>query len=71
MDPKPRPNHERYIQILRRMSPGERLKQAFALSDMTKRLFRQGLRKRFPELSEEAFHRLYLERLEKCHNRNF
>jgi hypothetical protein len=71
MDPKPRPNHKRYIEILRRMSPGERLKKAFELSDMTKQLFRQGLRKRFPDLTDEAFHRLYLERLEKCHNRNF
>jgi hypothetical protein len=71
MDPKPRPNHERYIEILRRMSPGERLKKAFELSDMTKQLFRQGLRQRFPDLTDEAFHRLYLERLEKCHNRNF
>jgi hypothetical protein len=71
MDPKPRPNHERYIEILRRMSPGERLKKAFELSDMTKQLFRQGLRQRFPDLTDVAFHRLYLERLEKCHNRNF
>ncbi len=71
MDPKPRPNHQRYIEVLRRMPSGERLKKAFELSDLTKRLFRQGLKKRFPDLSDEAFHRLYLEQLEKCHNRNF
>jgi hypothetical protein len=71
MDPKPRPNHQRYIEVLRRMPSGERLKKAFELSDLTKRLFRQGLKKRFPDLSDEALHRLYLEQLEKCHNKNF
>ena len=33
-------------------------------------LFKQGLRERFPDLSEEEFHRLYLKRLALCHNRN-
>ena len=70
-DPKPRPNHRRYIQVLRQMRPDQRLAKAFELSEMGKRLFREGLRKRFPDLDEEAFHRLYLERLEKCHNRNY
>jgi hypothetical protein len=71
MDPKPRPNHELYLRVLRRMTPQQRLARALELSAMTKALFRQGLRKRFPDLSEEAFHRLFLERLEKCHNRNY
>jgi hypothetical protein len=34
-------------------------------------LFVQGLRKRFPDLSDEAFHKLLLARLKKCHNRNY
>ena len=71
MNPKPRPNHREYIKVLRRMTPGQRLKKAMELSDWTKRVFRQGLRRRFPSLSEEDFHKLYLERLEKCHNRNY
>lgn len=33
MDPKPRPNHRRYIEILRRMTPEQRLAKAFELSD--------------------------------------
>jgi len=68
---KPRPNRSQYVEVLRRMTPQQRLAKAFELSELTKRLFRQGLRKRFPELSDEAFHRLYLERLAKCHNRNY
>jgi hypothetical protein len=71
MDPKPRPNHQRYLQVLRAMTPEQRLLKAFEMSAFTKALFREGLRKRFPDLSEEAFHKLYLERLALCHNRNY
>ncbi len=70
-DPKPRPNHRRYLEVLRNMTPGERLAKSFELSEMAKALFRQGLRERFPHLDEAAFHQLFLERLEKCHNQNY
>ena len=70
MDLEPRPNHKQHIQVLRSMSPGQRLQKAFELSEFSKRLFIAGLRQRFPELSDEQFHRLALERLAKCHNRN-
>jgi hypothetical protein len=63
--------HRQYIQVLRRMTPEQRLKRAFELSEMTLRLFKQGLRERFPEMSDEDLHALYLKRLEKCHNRNW
>jgi hypothetical protein len=53
------------------MTPGQRLEKAFEMSEFGKELFREGLRKRFPQLSEEAFHQLYLDRLAKCHNRNY
>ncbi len=68
---KERPNHRKYIQILRQMSPEERLLKAFELSESGKQLFIHGLRKRFPDLSEEEFRKLLLERLDKCHNRNY
>jgi len=71
MDAKPHPNHREYIAILRRMTPGQRAKKALEMSDFGRRLLRQGLRKRFPQLSEEAFHQLYLDRLAKCHNSNY
>ncbi len=71
MDPKPRPQHEAYLQILRGMQPQERLRKAFELSDFSKSLFKQGLRLRFPALGDVEFHRLYLERLGKCHNSNY
>lgn len=70
-DPKPRPNRQLYIEILRKMTPQERLQKAFELSDFSKQLFIHGLRKRYPNLSEEEFHKLLLERLAKCYNRNY
>ena len=66
-----RSTHKIYIQVLRNMSPEKRLLKAFELSEFAKQLFVHGLRKRFPDLDEEGFHRLLLSRLDKCHNRNW
>lgn len=71
MDPKPRPNHRECIKALRRMTPEQRLVQAMELSDLTRDMFRTGLRRRFPNLPADQFHALYLERLAKCYNRNY
>ncbi|MBM4067345.1 MAG: hypothetical protein FJ271_00155 [Planctomycetes bacterium] len=71
MNPKAYPNHQRYLQILRAMTPDERVRKAMEMSAFTKALFREGLRKRFPHLSEAAFHKLFLERLALCHNRHY
>jgi hypothetical protein len=71
MDPKPRPNHRRYIEILRSMTPEQRLRKAFELSESSRALFVAGLRQRFPDATEEEFRRILFERLEKCHNRNY
>lgn len=71
MDIKPRPNHARHLEALRRMTPAQRVKRAFELSDMTRRLFFAGLRKRFPNASEAEIKAIALERLARCHNRNY
>jgi len=71
MDIKKRPNHKLYIQVLRRMSPEARLMKAFELTEFSRELFLIGLRKRFPNLTEDELKKLYLERLDKCHNRNY
>ncbi len=68
---KDRPNHKLYLEILRKMTPEERLMKAFELSEFSKQLFLHGLRQRFPEKSEEEIKKSYLERLDKCHNRNY
>ncbi|MFQ5712876.1 MAG: hypothetical protein ACE5GU_02475 [Candidatus Scalinduaceae bacterium] len=71
MNIKERPNHKLYIQVLRQMSPEKRLLKAFELSEFANKLFIHGLRKRFPNLSEEEFKKILLKRLDKCHNRNY
>ena len=73
MDPKRRDPQvrRRYVQTLRAMTPQQRLEKAFELSQMSRDLFRQGLRQQHPELPDDQLHQLYLERLQKCHNRNY
>ena len=70
MDPKPRPNHRLSLEILRAMTPEQRLLKAFELSEFSKALFIEGLRQRFPDAPEEEFRRIRFDRLEECHNRN-
>jgi hypothetical protein len=71
MDLKPRPNHQRYLEVLRRLTPEQRLAKVFELSDFARQLFIHGLRRRYPEATEEQFRTLLLERLSRCHNRNY
>jgi hypothetical protein len=71
MKVKDRPNQKMYIQALRRMTPEKRLLKAFELTQFSEELFLQGLHRRFPDLSEEAITKIYLERIDKCHNRNY
>jgi hypothetical protein len=71
MNIKARPNHSLYIRVLRRMSSEAKLLKAFELTAFSKELFLNGLRRRFTNLTEEELHRIYLERLNRCHNRNY
>ena len=71
MNIKKRPNHKLYIQVLRKMSPEQRLLKAFELSEFANQLFIQGLHTRYPNLSDEEYTQKYLERINKCHNRNY
>ena len=71
MNLKKRVNHRVYLMALRGMTPQERLEKAFELSEFSRKLFLYGLRRRFPDLSNEAVMKIYLERLDKCHNRNY
>jgi hypothetical protein len=71
MDPKPRPNQQLYLEALRRLTPEQRLLKAFELTDLSRELFRAGLRRRFPAASESELERIYLERLARCHNERY
>jgi len=63
--------HEAYLQALKNLGPEKRLLKAFELSELTKELFKQGLKKRYPSLSDEEFRKLYLKEIDKCHNLNY
>ncbi len=53
------------------MSSETRLLKAFELTAFSRQLFWHGLRRRFPRLAEDELHKIYLERLARCHNRNY
>jgi hypothetical protein len=68
IDIKPRPNHQRYLEILRSMTPEQRLRKAWELTETTRMLFRAGLGHRFPQLTEEELNELYVKELHRCRN---
>ncbi len=68
---KPKPNHIHYIHTLRVMTAEQRLNKAFELSSMSRQLFLAGLKRRFPNKSNQEITDLYLTRLAKCYNRNY
>jgi hypothetical protein len=70
-DPKLRPNHKLYIEVLRRMTPEQRLRKSFELTKFARQIFIAGLRQRHPDLPEAEFRQLVLEHLRRCHNRNY
>lgn len=69
MDPKPRPNHEVYLGVLRRMTPEQRLLKAFELTEQSHELLRAGVRLRYPDAGPEEQQRIYLDQLERCRSR--
>ena len=71
MDPKPRPNHRLYLQVLKSMTAEQKALKTFELGELGKSLLRAGLRKRFPKATHDELHRLFLDRLERCHNQNY
>ena len=71
MQIKQYPNHKIYLQTLKNMTPEQRLQKAFELSLFTKNLFLHGLQKRFADKTELEIKAIYLERIAKCHNRNY
>jgi hypothetical protein len=66
-----KPNHRVHIAALRRMTPEQRLLKTIELTERARMLFREGLRLRHPDMDNASLNRLYLERLQKCHNRNY
>ena len=68
---KPVPNRDRYLEVLRRMTPAQRLAKAWELTEVTREMLRVSLRRRWPEATAADLHRRYLQRLSECHNKNY
>jgi hypothetical protein len=71
MTPALKPNREAYVESLRRLGPDGRLRVAIELTEATQRMLRDAIATRHPELPEAERHRIYLERLRQCRNRNY
>ena len=60
-----------YIEVLKRMTPEQRLQKAFELSETCKELLKIGLKNRYPDSSKDELHRLFLKIMDKCYNKNY
>jgi Xaa-Pro aminopeptidase len=58
MDPKPRPNLDLQVAILRRLSPEQRLAKALELEELVREAHRAGLSRRNPGLADDEIRRL-------------
>ncbi|MGH7503909.1 MAG: hypothetical protein ACREL7_19440 [Longimicrobiales bacterium] len=68
---KPQPNHKIYIEVLRSLSPEQRLRKTFELTAFGRDLLRAGLRRRHPALPEAEFEALVRAELLRCHNQPY
>ena len=64
-------SYRRYLEALDRLTPEQRLNQAFELSEMTRWLVMQGIRERFPDAPPEEHRRVLMTILDRCHNNNY
>jgi hypothetical protein len=71
MDKMTGKTHKIYIEIMRRMTPEQKLLKVFELAATGRELFYQGLRKLHPDSSPEELKRIYMKNIEKCYNRNY
>jgi len=68
---KQTPNRDAYIKVLQRMTPAERLRKAWELTESVREMTKAALRRANPDASEVEIHEHFLTRLKKCHNRNY
>ena len=62
-------NRQLYIEILRSMTPEQRLRKAFELTAMTRELARAGVSRQHPDLDPEEIDRLTRERIMSWHSK--
>jgi len=57
---KQRQNHREYLKVLQTMTPAQRARIAFELSERNKRLSKHALRKRLPDMPDDELHQLFI-----------
>lgn len=67
----PKAFEDKYLEVLRRMTPEEKLLKAFDLHEFAMRCFADGLHTRFPDATDDEIKSIFLERVNKCHNRSY
>jgi len=68
---KTHPNKQRYHEILKGMTPQEKVEKVIELSNLANAAFLAGLRNRYPQLSDNELKELYLEKRRTWHNQNY
>lgn len=62
-------NRQIYIEVLRSMTPEQRLRKAFELTAMTRELARAGIVRQHPELGPDEIDRLTRDRIMRWHSK--
>lgn len=62
MDEQRKADHRLSIETLRRMTPLQRLNKAFEYSEFERKVMKHSLRLRYPDMSDEEIHILFLAR---------
>jgi hypothetical protein len=71
MDVKPRPNEDKYREIIKRMTPEQKIAKIEELNNLGKELFIAGYFDRNPGSSHEEAIRAYRQYKMKCPNNNY
>ena len=60
-----------YYSVVLKMTPEQKIAKVLELTELSRKLMKEGLKIQFPNKTENEIHLLYLDRLKKCHNSNY
>lgn len=67
---KVEPNRKQYIEILQKMTGEQRMRTAFELFEMAKRIMIEGMRAQNPDIRLDEIQQEVVRRMMRCHRRN-
>jgi hypothetical protein len=71
MHPAGKPNRQEYIECLRRLGPEGRINIMLELTETMYQMLREAIARRYPEMTAEERHQVFLDKIKKCRNRNY